>query len=217
MLSDNPCTVNDGDPPGSPATDLEGLRNAEDGTGSDLDPADAPPHRLSVLVGHHSVELPLAPIKDERKEMMISWPHRKIEKPRHSYPFESSLGIRLSEDAAGPIDPEHEPEPVLTLRTEAWPIDGSFQNQLLALETGLLEDLSPHTADHILLGIELSSQTIELAEMKILRSPISVDHQHIGSGFREDVSEGRKDGGVDHSKNRSAGHPIRQTTDPQTR
>src|SRR5688572_346293 len=92
------------------------------------------------------------------------------------------------------VDAKNETEPVLSLPTEAGPRDGAAQREGLDNETGLLVDLTAHAGRDVLVGLQPATETVVVAEVDVIGSLVTVDHQNAMPVRREDIAQRGQDG-----------------------
>src|SRR5579884_3783184 len=138
-----------------------------------------PAHRFAVAIRHDAMKLSRRVLKHQRQEMPIPFPQRQLQQAFDCDPLKAPLGVAGQRLTMPVVDPKNEAEPILAVLAEARPANGAAQHQRIAFDPGLLANLPANARHHILAGIELASQAVVLAEMRILGPAIAMNEQHL--------------------------------------
>ena len=137
-------------------------------------------------------------VENQRQKIAISFPHRQEMQIINGVPGERPFFIFGKGYAVEAVDPEDKAQPILPLRTKAGPVDGSAEQNFLAVDSGLFLDFPGEAGENILVGPHFAAKPVVLAQMGISRSGIAMDKKGLGLVWRENVAKGADDGGVGH-------------------
>src|SRR5690606_35619927 len=133
-----------------------------------------PRHETAVAVRHHAMERAWITVEQQRQEVAVAFPERQLADPVDVHPRQLSLDVAAERIAAMARDQEQEAEPVLALLAEPRPTDRAAELHSIALDPGLLADLAPHPRCHVLVGLELATEPVVLAQVLVVGAGIAV-------------------------------------------
>jgi hypothetical protein len=124
------------------------------------------------------VELARVAVEHHRQPPVVAVPHRYGGEVHDGYPGQRALGVAFVGGSGETVHPEHEAEPAVAAVPEAGPVDRAAQGDLVGVQAGLLADLPPDSADHVLVRLHPAAEAEVLAVVDVVRPLVAVDQEH---------------------------------------